>query len=813
MKEILIFVLLSVAIIPVSGKKEYRDSVPNFGKELKNSTFFRDYYHYNDFVHYLDNLNDLVTYQSETTGNFNLPDQLIFSVAGNSHRWNKFYLDGFRTDSRFFAGSTFYQPDLYNHSLEIDYFKSGIYFESDSFIPNSVSATYNVGGIGGVAPGTKEIIHIFHKTAYERFYKPVEYRNRMQGAGIVRMDYSLPVKGKNYAQHLYVDFGQRRQVGFDETGINRFYPENFFKINMNGQLPWDLSGLFDDMNYLFHISQRDHLYSEFYYGEEESPKHNAYSLSLYGTKKGENYRYTSGLTWATNHTNHDNLNFSRNVIDQDGEGFEPWSPDGNTTELSYFLGYRRILNSWLHFSFEGYNSVMYFNPEETSFYNPVYMQKTNENFRSLYVYEWESRPFWSGLLENTASLQMERRLASWLNFKANADFTFDAMILSGKSMVRPNWQLQAGFHIEPVKWFSMELNFSRSRVSYNIDDIRYFSDRYLNGNIYYWQDNGDGKYQTSERGSYFTSTGGKNHTAIPKLRQPSYWVIDLPLYFRFGRHQFTFLNSFRKYYDNWITMYDGDAEQYGYFDNSGEQSVFFLKGGAPINYKVGYYPEEYMEDGSFLTNSPYYMSSVIKYQYTSPKFLFSLSWQSYMGVGISTLGNGPLHNNMGALSESTANPNSLYKLIGRLDQDRAYILRSLITYNVNKHVGLTLNIKFKDGQPFSSFLTRTATDADGNTQIAIWDERTKGINPFNGDFGSREDAFFNLDFRATYRGEINRYPFEAQFTCYNFYDFGTELTEYTFVPAGSEEMPRYAMSQCIPRGFLFTFKIGLSKNR
>ena len=118
MKEILIFVLLLVAIIPVSGKKEYRDSVPNFGKELKNSTIFRDYYHYNDFVHYLDNLNDLVTYQSETTGNFNLPDQLIFSVAGNSHRWNKFYLDGFRTDSRFFAGSTFYQPDLYNHSLE-----------------------------------------------------------------------------------------------------------------------------------------------------------------------------------------------------------------------------------------------------------------------------------------------------------------------------------------------------------------------------------------------------------------------------------------------------------------------------------------------------------------------------------------------------------------------------------------------------------------------------------------------------------------------------------------------------------------------
>ena len=86
--------------------------------------------------------------------------------------------------------------------------------------------------------------------------------------------------------------------------------------------------------------------------------------------------------------------------------------------------------------------------------------------------------------------------------------------------------------------------------------------------------------------------------------------------------------------------------------------------------------------------------------------------------------------------------------------------------------------------------------------MAIWSKRTKGINPFNGDFGSREDAFFNVDVRTTYSGKVLKHNFDIQLMCYNLYDFGTELNEYVFQPNSTGS--RYPLSLNIPRGFMVT---------
>ena len=77
-----------------------------------------------------------------------LPDPLIFSIAGNSYRWNKYYLDGFRLDSKFNSGSNNYMPDMYNHSLSLDYYKSVMNYTTDKVTPNSAAIRYNVGGLG-----------------------------------------------------------------------------------------------------------------------------------------------------------------------------------------------------------------------------------------------------------------------------------------------------------------------------------------------------------------------------------------------------------------------------------------------------------------------------------------------------------------------------------------------------------------------------------------------------------------------------------------------------------------------------------------
>jgi hypothetical protein len=112
--------------------------------------------------------------------------------------------------------------------------------------------------------------------------------------------------------------------------------------------------------------------------------------------------------------------------------------------------------------------------------------------------------------------------------------------------------------------------------------------------------------------------------------------------------------------------------------------------------------------------------------------------------------------------------------------------------------------KFKDGQPFTSYSTQYFGD-DKRTQVAMWADHTKGINPYNLEFGSRKDAFFNIDLSATYKGKLMNHNYEVQAMVYNLYDFGTELLEYTFEPNPRHE-GRVAMSMNIPRGLMLTGK-------
>jgi len=594
---------------------------------------------------------------------------------------------------------------------------------------------------------------------------------------------------------------------------------------LTGELPLTLGKMFDKTNYLFNFSQRQNLFTELYFGKNESAKNEAFSFSFYGSKENSDQKYTSGITLATNKIQHNDLNFSRNLIDQDGEAFEPWYPDATTTELSHALNYSKNLTPHIQLVFDSYNSIINFRPSQNSFQNSIYEHNiyndvavnplstnpVDTTFNSLYVYDWNSKPFTSGLLENVLGLRTEKKLSKSLDFKANVDLTLDGMILSDKSMMRLNWQGQLGFYYHPSKWFSMELNLSKNRVAFNFDDIKYFSNDYLNGDIYYWKDaNNDKTYQPSEKSNYLTSTGGKYHTAAANLQQLSYFVIDIPLYFRFGNHEISFLNTYRKYYNNWTTRFDGnDVNKYMTSDHGNPELYYYNNGDInnKVNYIVDYAPDLVGSNGDIFSNTPFYLSQTMKYQYTTRKFLFSFSWCSYLMSGVSTLGNGPLHNNLGVYSETTANPNINYKLVGRLDQERAYIARIQVAYKLNKNLNFSLTGKFKDGQPFTGFYTKLATDNSGNNQLAIWSNSTKGINLYTNDFGCRKDAFFNIDFRTSYTGSMLNHPFELQMMIYNIYDFGTELLEYTFIP--DSKNTRAAMNLNIPRGLMLTAKFYL----
>lgn len=799
------------------------EAFPSIGQDTVSSEFFRLHYLTGDLGHYLDNYSDYVFYEAETTGEWNLTERQVFSISGNSFRQNKFSLNGMRIDSRFSPGSTDVITDMHETGLLLDYHAGTLSLMQDSVAQPAVSLTYNAGGLGGISPGTTELINTFHLSGAQRTMdnRPIEMRNHLRGAVTAQASYNIPACGRQYGQHAYVYVADKVMTAFDETGITGMTPSLAYRAQLDGELPLKQNACLDHLNYIVLARGRGDLYSEYLYNTHETATQRTYSATLYGNKRFHNGgELTTGLNWTLNDVRHNTITFERNLIDQDGEAFDPWYADGYTNELNWSADYRQQLLPWLRLRVKGYNSLVHFSPTTTDWSNTIYAQNMGETRTDLYRYDWTSSAFTAGLLDNEAVLETEYAPNDKLSLFGRAGVTLDGVVVRNRAIISPNAVAKLGLDVHPCRWFRMGVSLSHERMSYTYDEARYLSPDYLNANIY------------SPDATLMATSGGAYHTPIKNLwaHQPSYFVFDLPIRFTFGRktrHEISILSSARKYYNMWMTTYtDGVAA------NMYEADGHYYWTPGEKQYTIGLQPAELMSS-KWILATPLYLSNEVKYTFTGKKVFLAVSWQSYLMSGLTTLGNGVLHNNIGVLSESSANPDTYvvacdrdmpYAANARVDQDRSFIARIQFTYNVCKYFSAGLNFKFKDGQPFSNFMTYTHTDANGHTQMAICHDDAKGINMHTNLFGKREDAFFNLDLHLTGRWWVKDFPMQLDVTCYNLYDFGTGLTEYTFdnvehpsysqwtVDKGQKTLheSRTSMSLSIPRGLIVRLTIGLT---
>lgn len=779
--------MLAIATLTATAQVE-EDSV--------SAAFFRDFYHQGHLAHWLDALCDHTVYQGLHLGQWDESGQLIFTIDGNSYRWNRFYIDGFRIDNRFTPGSSVYVPNMEQYNLRINNRGSILNFELDTLWTEYAAVSYNRGNLGGISPGSADIIHLFHGTgtddAYDR--STIHERQHIKNQGTIDVAWYTM---NDCRQHLYACAGQLMLPNYDQNGLLRdepLYESKHFKIQLDGQLP---VAVFQRAGYFINISEKDNYGAEFYMNPDEVMKFSTVSASLYGVGY---YGLTTGLTTSINNTNHNNLEFSRNIIDQDGESLEPWMADGRTCELTWALNYSQKLLPWLTFKADGFNSLITFNPDNKTFINNVFYQHTGqEQPTPLYRYVWESRKFAAGLLENRIGVEAHRQLTDALNFAGELALTVDGMLLSGKSKISPNVQATVMLDYRPTNWLQLGLTLAHDRVSYNIEDIRFVSDDYMNADVY---------FADSER--LFTTTGGRYHHYAKNLWQPGYFTLNIPVHLYFGKHEFAFLQTYKRFHHTWMAQFEGCAEANGFTDADG---YFFLNPGQH-NYVIGYTPSSGMAVGR-----TFYVSQNSRYTFHGEQVLFSLSWQSMMGAGLSALGNGPAANNIGVLSESTANPNTFSTIenaegkhpgIGRLDQDKAYVCRIYLGHNVNRHFQYGITGRWTDGQPFVFFNTATSTDANGNTQMAVRPYCTRGINPTDGNFGCRESALFNIDLHARFVRTIGQRNVSLNVLCYNIYDFGNVYNEMCFPEGSRGKGSRGAnMTLTIPRGVVATLKVGL----
>lgn len=797
--------LLIVGIISLSALMLRAEAFPSVGVDSVSSEFFREWYITTDLGHYLDNMNDYVVVESETTGEWNLGGQTVFSVAGNSFRQNRYRWNGMRVDSRAQTGSMLLHVNLAHTSLALNYHTGVLSFADDSVQQQQLRLTGNIGNIGGISPGTRQLINLFHSSGEERTMdsRPVTMRNHVIGAGTAEVTYAIPLDDGQVYQHLYVHYGRRTQTAFDHTGITALVPADYYIAQADGQLAIRANKGFDKAYYFLSASGTTDGYSEFLYGRNEQASIGDVKWGVTMSKTfAHNDRLQYGLSLAVTDIRRDSLSFCRNIFDQDGEAFEPYYAPGKTTEVNLCVDYIRPLLPWLRLELATYNSLVARSVTSSSFQTHAYAQLISDLLpQQLYTYHWQAKPFVAGLLENEVQVVAAKQLTKTLYGEAAVGVTLDGMLQGdGRSIVSPNITAHAALTYQPARWFTIGLTLSHERMAYTMNELLYLNASHLNADIRYAD------------GALYKQTGGAYHQPAKDLwrKQPSYAVLDLPIRFTFGKkthHEISLLNSARKYYNQWFTV---AAEDGGYLVTT-----------QPLD----------LMSGTIGGRTPYYLSNTVKYTMQSEHWFVALSWQSYLMAGFSTLGNGPLHNNIGCLSETTADANTFvavregskpYQGNSRLNQDKSFIARLQVTYNPIKYFSASLNFKFKDGQPFSTYVTSRATDGEGHPVVTITHADAKGINMANGEFGKREDAFFNLDLRLTGRwwGKLTRH--EIEMLWYNLYDFGTALTEYTFDDAVHPTYPywtntrgistmkdsRTSMSLCIPRGVLFTYRIG-----
>lgn len=810
MQKIVAVCLLTLTSLSTKGQEQVASTSSvevkkfiNLSKNFVSSSFIDSTYLQYDVDDYIDNYSPFIHHQIETGGGFSTPDPYTFAFTGASFKWNQYYMNGHRFNDAFTPGKSLHKPNLIGTSLLLSPSNLKMEFFKEKNQAARYRIKYNHGPLGGRVANADAIVNNLsgHSSSYDRRLVDFDWRRGIRGSFELYNNNVMEWDGKLWAYELLAQFGDREITTFNELGLNGSVREDFNRLYMAGQMP--TRGLFlDEINYMFSATRRNRAFSEYYYNFNETADHKEINFSVYGsnTYEGNRNQLNTGINVSYQELIHNDLNFSRNVFDVDGEGFEPWYPDAGIFQLSHHLLRTKQIKDIALLSIEGYNAWIQHNSRSENFYNTEYLQDDIGNYNALYYTEWESQSFGTALLENTVSLEKSKLHGNHLlSYKVGVGV--DGFVLGDESFISLTPQFEFNLVSSHDK-FNYGFNFGHKRIPFHFDQVRFLSDDYLSGNKYYWNDfNSNGIFDGGEKGDLFTTTGGSSRSLADGIKQPSMWYVDIPLRYKTGENSnFTLTGQYRSFRNQWRVAYDKSPEEYGYYNDEG---IFFLHEGE-VNYEVVQFDSDRMnaatERSGFLFDNPFYAGASMQYERKGKKLFIGLSFTAYMVVGYGALGNGVLHNNVDVLSESQANPNTYIKYLGRLDTDRSYVGNIFLSYKANERWTMLFSAKYKDGQPFNTYSTALAGSGE-NQQAAIWSRGIPGDNPFTGEFNKREDAFWNMELRTRYTAQLNQHPLQLELGIYNFFDLGLEIAEYGFGQGVLDGRP--ALDVQTPRGIQF----------
>jgi len=697
-----------------------------------------------------------------------------FSLAGNSAMWSEWRVDGLNLSDPFFEGAAAFKvPFVFLTGVELlqqesprHPFQGGVRLLVDpapSAPTRLARASFGLQGVGNTIPFAEKISD-FITTAHTRSRQtqPEEDRRRLMGRLQASLLDTERVGALTVRWAAEIDGNLRHQVQFPTAERNQPglpYDERTLRTSAIAELApdsraWKLLGLAE-------YRRRDDLYTErkFSHGETVTQSSGGVLVGFVSDS------LRAGLTFK-----HDRLipnvrDFSRELLDVDGEGFFPFIPTGAMNSVRVDLGYSKN-----GFYVGSDTRVLAWTPDGNSVH-PVTFE--GQPFGSVTV---ESRP--------TVTLVGSHRVGYSNTWQAGRfELAFDSYALMNHAtpegapgLVFPDVgaELQTVWHLTP--YFEPFLTVAKSPLSIPTQNALALTPGYSTVT------------SRTEAGQVYQRLGGDSAALGENLRGPNLYTAAFGFTSRFaGQWKVTLQGLAKAWHSLSRFVPDGAPDQYGHFTDG----FYFADRAVP----------RYLLVNDPFAETPYggqLQLEVARLQ--DEKGFLSFGFSAANFFGHPPFGNGAYGNDIGLVDQLGANPNARYRSLSNTDADRAFVLKFVGGKRLWRGLWASFAIFYKDGQPFGYWDT-----AVENGQLALKHNSNRGSamqisSPL---IGWREDYQVEVDVRLAYDVSLGGgWTLRTSLLCTNLLDLGNEASERHWAP-----YDRSALELQLPRGLNLTVEL------
>lgn len=578
------------------------------------------------------------------------------------------------------------------------------------------------------------------------------------------------------AGRMFNDFGERDHQFVENANGTDIYGDYQYNTTERSTRIWLLINRLD----------RDHEGAELGMLPEETLSLNRTNWSAGVGLRRWGWQLSAMLGYERDQTDPSQLNYAKEIMDNDGDMIFSQSPFGTRSSLNFSgrfereAGEKQILLPFLAWNIQSYQA-----DEDIHDHNTLTLDG-----QPCAVILWDqghSVKQQNQLYHAATGLQLNLPVSDTVLLTGRAEFNLDGF--AGRTLVDKASFLRPGLFGALIwRWNQRsELMFGASRYAHPMTGelIDFLDTSRPGGNWFRWGDtNENGEYEAGENGAYMRPTGGSSHLLDESFKLPMVTQIQFSLKFPLSTHwRFETHGSAKEIRDAWTVRH---AHASGSWKTIDGKSMYILDQ-PPANY--------------ILTNletsrqKPQYWHLMFRFMGEKPdKWYFSFSFMAHMGLGETPLGNGPGSNDYLALSETSADPNSWANNYGRLDGDRAFVAKLSYALNLSKRLSIGLTAKYRDGNPFA-FLSAQMVE----NQLVLIHETLKGEDQKGNKLGPREDYLSEINLRVNYRLPLLGGTGQLSLEWHNLIDVGYELSEYVY-----NQYARLPLELNIPRSIRLT---------